>query len=376
MYLAIITLPLLGSIASGLFGRKIGVTGAQLITSSLVILTTLLAIAAYFEVGLNSIPVSIKLFTWIDSESLNVFIGFHFDSLTVSMLLNKKGLNRFFSSNVKPSSFDFKSFYSKFSEYYPDLKPPKKEFLEWFIGFSEGEGCFTVAKRGDFAFVITQSSIDVQVLYYIKQNLGFGKIGVLSSRQKTHRFIVQDLKNIYLLSLLFNGNMVLPTRSARFLTFLSSFNEKLLRKNLMPINPITVNVVPSLNDCWVLGFVDGEGCFTISFLSNSNGFRMSFLITQKWEVNKHVLEHILSLFNCNGSVLSQKDSDYWDLKINGLKNCSNLFSYFDKFSLKTKKKDSYLKWKHIHSRLVLGDHLTDTTRQELIILAKQINKSN
>lgn len=87
MYLAIITLPLLGSIASGLFGRKIGVTGAQLITSSLVILTTLLAIAAYFEVGLNSIPVSIKLFTWIDSESLNVFIGFHFDSLTVSMLI-------------------------------------------------------------------------------------------------------------------------------------------------------------------------------------------------------------------------------------------------------------------------------------------------
>jgi len=73
MYLAIITLPLLGSIASGLFGRKIGVTGAQLITSSLVILTTLLAIAAYFEVGLNSIPVSIQLFTWIDSESLNVF---------------------------------------------------------------------------------------------------------------------------------------------------------------------------------------------------------------------------------------------------------------------------------------------------------------
>jgi NADH-ubiquinone oxidoreductase chain 5 len=36
MYLAIITLLLLGSIASGLFGRKIGVTGAQLITSSLV----------------------------------------------------------------------------------------------------------------------------------------------------------------------------------------------------------------------------------------------------------------------------------------------------------------------------------------------------
>jgi NADH-ubiquinone oxidoreductase chain 5 len=62
MYLAIITLPLLGSIASGFFGRKIGITGAQIITSCCVITTTLLAIVAFFEVGINNIPVSIELF--------------------------------------------------------------------------------------------------------------------------------------------------------------------------------------------------------------------------------------------------------------------------------------------------------------------------
>jgi len=87
MYLAIITLPLLGSIVSGFFGRKVGVSGAQLITCTCVIVTTLLAIVAFFEVGLNNIPVSINLFRWIDSESLNVLWGFHFDSLTVSMLI-------------------------------------------------------------------------------------------------------------------------------------------------------------------------------------------------------------------------------------------------------------------------------------------------
>lgn len=87
MYLAIIVLPLLGSIVSGFFGRKVGVSGAQLITCSCVITTTILAIIAFFEVGLNNIPVSIQLFRWIDSESLNVSWGFHFDSLTVSMLI-------------------------------------------------------------------------------------------------------------------------------------------------------------------------------------------------------------------------------------------------------------------------------------------------
>ena len=87
MYLALIILPLLGSIVSGFFGRKVGVSGAQWTTCASVIITTLLAIVAFFEVGLNNIPVSIQLFRWIDSESLNVFWSFQFDSLTVSMLI-------------------------------------------------------------------------------------------------------------------------------------------------------------------------------------------------------------------------------------------------------------------------------------------------
>lgn len=87
MYLAIIVLPLFGSIVSGFFGRKVGVSGAQLVTCFSVTTTTLLAIFAFFEVGLNNIPVSIQLFRWIDTESLNVLWWFNYDSLTVSMLI-------------------------------------------------------------------------------------------------------------------------------------------------------------------------------------------------------------------------------------------------------------------------------------------------
>lgn len=87
MYLAIIVLPLLGSIVSGFFGRKIGTTGAQIITIACVLLTTIISIISFSEVGLNNSNVSIELFKWIDSESLNVLWGFNFDSLTVSMLI-------------------------------------------------------------------------------------------------------------------------------------------------------------------------------------------------------------------------------------------------------------------------------------------------
>ena len=87
MYLTIIILPLLGSIVSGFFGRKIGVTGSHLITCTLVVTTAVLSIVSFFEVGMNNAPVSIKLFRWIDSESLDILWSFNFDSLTVSMLI-------------------------------------------------------------------------------------------------------------------------------------------------------------------------------------------------------------------------------------------------------------------------------------------------
>jgi NADH-ubiquinone oxidoreductase chain 5 len=87
MYLSLLLLPLFGSIVSGFIGRKIGVTGAHIITCSCLITSALLAIVAFYEVGLCGSPVSINLVSWIDSELIDVSWGFMFDSLTVSMLL-------------------------------------------------------------------------------------------------------------------------------------------------------------------------------------------------------------------------------------------------------------------------------------------------
>jgi hypothetical protein len=38
--------------------------------------------------------------------------------------------------NREGKTFEFKDFYSKFREYYPDLNQPTNKFLQWFIGFS------------------------------------------------------------------------------------------------------------------------------------------------------------------------------------------------------------------------------------------------
>ena len=85
MYLLLIFLPLIGSITAGLFGRKIGPKGSSLVTVSCLFITFLLAIFSFYEVALLKSPVYLTLFTWINSEVLNVDWGFLFDTLTVVM---------------------------------------------------------------------------------------------------------------------------------------------------------------------------------------------------------------------------------------------------------------------------------------------------
>ena len=87
MYLSILILPLLGSICSGLLGRKIGVSGAHLITCTCLILSSILATFAFYEVGICGSPLSIHLNSWIESEFLSISWEFLFDQLTVSMLI-------------------------------------------------------------------------------------------------------------------------------------------------------------------------------------------------------------------------------------------------------------------------------------------------
>lgn len=87
MYLTIILLPLIGSLAAGLRGRAIGSTGAQLIATICLISTTFLALIAFYEVALCRSPVTVNLGNWIVLGTIEVSWTASFDDLTVSMLL-------------------------------------------------------------------------------------------------------------------------------------------------------------------------------------------------------------------------------------------------------------------------------------------------
>lgn len=130
--------------------------------------------------------------------------------------------------------FNFENFLNQYKVQY-DRKIPTNDFLTWFIGFTEGDGSFVIAKRNKILqFVVTQSTDDIAILNYIQDSLGFGK--VIKQGKRTSRYVVQDISNLHLIILLFNGNLILPTRKKNFKDFLDIFNDKVIKGKIKALN--------------------------------------------------------------------------------------------------------------------------------------------
>ena len=86
MYLTLLFLPALGAAVTGLLGRKIGVTGAHIITTTCLAISATLSIVAFYEVVLAHSPVTVYIANWIQSELLDIQWSFTFDSLTISII--------------------------------------------------------------------------------------------------------------------------------------------------------------------------------------------------------------------------------------------------------------------------------------------------
>ena len=274
----------------------------------------------------------------------------------------------------KINGFNYSLFSVKYKAFLPNNTRPSDNFLSWFIGFTEGEGSFIVNNRGDLAFIITQSTTDIGVLHFIKETLGFGK--VISQSVKTSRYVTQSKKEIEIIISLFNGNVVLPTRQKKLENFISGFNLWANKGNirLETIQAKSNLILPSLDNSWLAGFTDAEGCFTCS-INEKKGFSYNYSVAQKGESNIIILNQLIKLFD-GGIVSNHYVKEVYEYRIAGVKLCVNVFPYFDKYTLLTKKSLSYILWKQIHEDLKAKHHLDPVKRLAMVEKARMINKSN
>ena len=556
MYLTLIFLPLLGSIVAGLFGRKVGITGAHIITCMSVVITTILAVITFFEVGFNNIPVIINIGRWVDVESLYVLWSFRFDSLTVSMLLpvlivsslvhiysisymshdphnqrffsylslftfmmiilvtgnnylimfvgwegvgvcsyllvnfwftriaaNQSSLSALLTNRVGDclltvgmftiiwsfGNIDYSTVFSLAPYYNENIitiigvclligatakssqvglhiwlpqameglkrallkfhymrehpilsrstqiyillgkildkgqsarnfmgqnerdlsikhkgssetkceidnnnvykKKLNDEFKYWFIGFTEGDGNFSVYKDKYLEFKITQNSNDAQILFYIKKELGFGSVTLQDKVNKTHHFRVRNKEAIFRLIEIFNGNILTNYKNIQFAEWIQAYN-RIYNDNIVYKKYITdIN----LNNSWLTGFTDAEGCFTVSIIKskkyNSRQVTVRYILSQKDELD--LLNKIALLLN--GKVHYVKSYHGYNMVVS-LTKLNNILNYLKRYKLKTKKSISYNTWLKVYNLVKSKQHLTSSGLEKITNLKNKINK--
>jgi len=87
MEYAIVFLPLLASIISGFFGKRIGDKYSQILTSSLVAISGLLSLVIFYKVLTQDYSSNREIFNWITSGDFKVNWSIHVDPLTSVMLV-------------------------------------------------------------------------------------------------------------------------------------------------------------------------------------------------------------------------------------------------------------------------------------------------
>ena len=250
-----------------------------------------------------------------------------------------------------------------------------KRFLEWFIGFTEGKGCFIVMNDKVY-FDISVSIKDIQVLYYIKKELGFGKIikkdwsGCYKGGSAS--FYVTNYSNFFRLVTLFNGNLCTVNKKQEFKNWLIFFNKQYSKEVLF----IDGDIKPSLTTCWLSGYIDAIGSFTgrteNSKELNSRTPYLTFFIFQR---EFYILSVISKIINVKlKNIKHNIHMDFWILSIACFNIIKLIINYLKKYPLKTHKSLAFTKWCKIYNIILKKQHLHSVGLNKIHSLAKEMNK--
>ncbi len=210
-------------------------------------------------------------------------------------------------------------------------------FLEWFIGFSEGDGsfvCDTNAKR--LYFVIRQ--LDPVVLNLIKNYFGFGS--VYRSKDGYYTYSVSGKQHIMILVNILNGKLILTKTNNRFV------NNWLNHISFVSDTPVAYKgpgTFDGLQSAWLCGFTDAEGSFGFKVTADKTRkhgcrVRVYWYVDQSYaksdlELMRDVLGfgYIEHKIKNQGSFSSNKPDESHRLITMSFKDCQLLLDYFDMY---------------------------------------------
>jgi len=128
---------------------------------------------------------------------------------------------------------------------------------------------------------------------------------------------------------------------------------------------------------WIVGFVDGEGCFHVS-VNRHKEMTQGYQVLPEFTVVQHerdvqVLYALKAYFGCG--VVRKNHGDRMAYRVRGIEHLTErIIPFFEKHKLKTKKGVEFQKFRKILLKMKNGVHLTPEGIEEIRDLKNQMNR--
>ncbi len=127
---------------------------------------------------------------------------------------------------------------------------------------------------------------------------------------------------------------------------------------------------------WIVGFVDGEGCFHVS-INKHDDMTTGYQVLPEFTVVQHerdiqVLHALKAHFGCG--VVRTNHGDRMAYRVRSLEHLmERIVPFFEKHLLKTKKRIDFQKFRRIMIMIQRGDHLTKEGLEAIRVIKNQMN---
>lgn len=185
----------------------------------------------------------------------------------------------------------------------------EEKFQMWLVGFTDGDGCFSIVKSGGtfrLQYSLSQSEYNLRLLYYVKKNLGYGSVSK-SVKQSWGNFRITDRKVLnQIIFPIFDKYPLLTSKYFNYERFKKAYyileNKQLttemknqmieeLRSQEIPTDYVSPaishlneeskyeDIIKVISVYWLTGFIEAEGSFGVYAYSDRTV--IDFSIVQK-----------------------------------------------------------------------------------------------
>ena len=244
----------------------------------------------------------------------------------------------------------------------------------YLAGLIEGDGYISITKEDRVILGITFNLKDKPLAEKLLSYLGKGFIAKRKTNCIELRF--SHKQTLCKIIELINGKFRTPK-----IDQLYKLIDWMNKKHSMDITKLPLNDSPILNDSWLSGFIDADGCF---YIRNSlKQIICKFNLEQRMiypKTNENynlILNKICLALNVKLHIRERinKKNSYYIIRLENHNAIKLLIGYLDIYPLLSSKHLDFLSWKIVFNEIINKNHMTVEGRKLVSLQKSQMNSS-